>query len=67
MVKLEVHRRYPDTKYLHGSPDTIKALLKEHLHQIWWDIGEEVLNQLIESVPGRVQAVLEADGWYTRF
>ena len=28
---------------------------------------EEVLNRLIESMPERVQAVIEADGWYTRF
>ena len=67
VLKLELHRRYPDTKYLHGSPDAIKAVLKERLYEVWWDIGEEVLNRLIESMPERVQAVIEADGWYTRF
>ena len=65
--KLELHRHYPDTKYLHGSPETVKGILKERLNKVWWDFGEEVLNQLIESMPEHVQAVLEARGKYTRF
>ena len=40
VLKLELHRRYPDTKYLHGSPDAIKAVLKERLYEVWWDIGK---------------------------
>ena len=63
IIKQELHRRYPDTKYLHGSPDTIKTILKKRLHEIWW----EVFNRLIESMPERVQAVIDAEGWYTRF
>lgn len=67
ILKLELHRQYPDTKYLCGSSETVKSVLKERLHKVWWDIGEGMLNQLIESMPERVQAVLEVDGWYTRF
>ena len=67
ILKLELHRRYPDTKYLRGSAEKVKSVLKERLFKIWWGIGEDVLNRLVESIPERVQAVLEADGWYTRF
>ena len=67
ILKWELHRRYPDTKYLHGAVETVKSVLKERLNEVWWDIGEDVLNRLIESMPERVQAVLEAEGWYTRF
>jgi transposase len=67
ILKMELHRRYPDTKYLRGSPATVKSVLKKRLHEVWWDIGEGMLNQLIESMLERVQAVLEAEGWYTRF
>jgi len=66
-LKLELHRRYPDTKHLHGSPDAIKRVLRERLMDIWWDIGAEVLNQLINSMPHRVQALLKAKGWYTEY
>ena len=66
-VKRELHKRYPDTKHLKGSPAAIKAVLKERLTAVWWDIGEEVLNRLIDSMPHRVQELLEAQGWYTGY
>ena len=65
--KLELHQHYPDTKYLHGSPETVKGILKERLNKVQWDFREEVLNRLIESMPEYVQARLEVRGQYTRF
>ena len=47
-----------------GSPDTIRSELQERWHEVWWEIGEEVLMELIESMPCRVQEVLDARGWY---
>ena len=29
--------------------------------KVWWDIGEEFLNRLIDSKPRRAQALLEAE------
>ena len=63
-LKHELRKRYPDTGTLKGSPQTIKAILRERLHEIWWDIGEEVLRKLVESMPKRVQEVITARGWY---
>ena len=60
-----LHRRFPDTKYLHGGGPAVKHVLIERLHTVWWEIGEEVLNRLIDSMPHRVQALLAAGGWYT--
>lgn len=67
ILKQELHRRYPDTKYLSGSPAKVRSILKQRLWTIWWDIGEEVLNKLIESMPERVRELREVRGWYTRF
>jgi len=52
---------------LHGSPDAIKTTLRARLMEVWWDITEDVLSQLIESMPRRVQALLDAKGWYTEY
>jgi len=57
-LKHELRMRYPDTATLKGSPETIKAVLQERLHKIWWEIGEEVLNRLIEGMPKRVEEVI---------
>jgi transposase len=67
ILKIELHRRYPDTKYLKGSINTIRTVLKERLQKVWWDINEEVLNQLLESMPHRVHEVIKAGGWYTSY
>jgi len=63
-LKHELHQRYPDTKSLCGGPDAIRRTLRERLTEVWRDIGEGVLNGLIDSMPHRVQAVLGAQGWY---
>ena len=64
-LKYELRRQFPDTARLKGSPQTIRAVLRERLHKIWWEIGEEVLNRLIEGMPKRVEEVITARGWYT--
>jgi len=66
-LKLELHRRWPDTATIRGSPATIKAVLKRRLMEIWWDIGDGVLKDLIDSMPHRVRALLDARGWYTKY
>jgi len=64
-LKLELNRQYPETKDLKGGPQAVKRVLRERLTKIWWDIGQDVLMRLVESMPERVQAVIDADGWYT--
>jgi len=44
----------------------IKALIKAAV--IMWDkIEEEVLDKLLLSMVRRLEAVIEADGWYTKY
>jgi len=66
-LKLKLHQRYPDTRCLQGSPDAIRWILRERLMEIWWEIGEGVLRDLVDSMPRRVHALLAAGGWYTEF
>ena len=66
-LKLELHRRYPDTATLRGSPQYIRQRITERAQEVWWSIGEEVLDRLIDSMPHRVQALIDARGWYTKY
>jgi len=66
-LKLELYQRYPDTKYLPGGATTVKVVLKKRLQEIWWEIGEDVLDRLIQSMPHRVEEVIKADDWYTSY
>lgn len=66
-LKLELDRKYPDTKTIHGPPQVIRLVLAQRLTEIWWNIAEEVLDRLVDSMPHRIQALIEAKGWYTEY
>jgi transposase len=67
VVKNELFRRFPDTSTLRGGCAKVKSELKARLTVVWDNIGEEVLDRLIASMPERVKALLEAKGWYTEY
>ena len=66
-LKLELDRKYPDTKMIHGPPHAIGSALAQRLMEIWWNIAEDILDRLIDSMPHRIQALIEAKGWYTEY
>jgi hypothetical protein len=39
----------------------------ELIEQAWEALGDDYFDQLIRSMDSRVNAVLEAKGWYTRY
>ena len=65
--KIELHRRYPDTQTLQGSPAAIRRILRERLMEVWWNISEGVLRNLIDSMLRRVHALIAVKGWYTKY
>jgi len=67
IVKAELYRRYPDTMYLQGSGNAVREELRNRLNKIWWDIGKDILNRLIDSMLRRIEAMIKAKGWYTEF
>jgi len=67
IIKAELYRRYPDTMYLQSSGNAVREELRNRLNKIWWDIGKDILNRLIDSMLRRIEAVIKAKGWYTEF
>jgi len=66
-LKSALHTRYPDTKDYPGGPPAVKRMLEERLTTVWADIGPEVMDRLVESMPRRIAALIEARGWYTKY
>jgi hypothetical protein len=66
-LKVILHRQHPDLKTLRAGKDRVKAHLVEVLPEAWDAISEEFLETLVTSMPRRVQAVLKADGWSTKY
>ena len=66
-LKAELYRQYLDTMFLKGSGKSVRQELRKRLNTVWWSIGEDVLNKLIDDMPKRVEAVLNTKGWYTEY
>ena len=66
-MKRILHRMYPDVVNLRGCPQTIQRRLAEILPKVWEEIPEGYFEAMLDSMPDRVQAVIDARGWYTRY
>ena len=67
VLKAALHKRFPDTSTLQGGPEKVHEVLEERLKVVWYDIGAEVLINLVESMPRRVAALYAAKGLYTLY
>lgn len=47
--------------------NTAKRMLCIEAVKQWEELSTEVLNNLILSMPNRLKAVIEAQGWYTKY
>ena len=49
--------------------DRVKSVygFKRSVIRVWDKISQEYISSLYESLPSRLQAVIEADGWQTRY
>jgi transposase len=67
-LKEGLHKRFPDIANTPGGPDKVRERLSMVLPEIWEkDIEGDFLEKLWESMPQRVAAVIEANGWYTKY
>ena len=47
--------------------DTTHAILIEKAQEAWDALDLDILANLSATMPHRVQAIIEADGWYTKY
>jgi transposase len=66
-LKRRLQEQYPDIAHTPGGPDKVKQRLAEVLPKVWETLPEEYFEKCWRSMPDRVQAVIDADGWYTRY
>ena len=66
LLKAAIYERYPK---LESAPDTVETLrqLIEVAKECWRELSENILCNLSDTMPHRVQAVLRSGGWYTKY
>ena len=67
ILKQDFHRYYPELATMKGGPEPIKPLLSEALIHCWELLDPSIMENLARTMPNRIQAVLDAKGWYTLY
>jgi hypothetical protein len=60
-----LHHQHLDLKTFKAGKDRVWECLVEILLEAWDAVSKDFLESLLVGMPHWVQAVLDADGWYT--
>lgn len=66
-LKELVYEVNPDIDFVMDGVDNIKEKLGEALQEAWLLIPQSYFNAVIESMSKRVEAVIAANGWHTKY
>ena len=66
-LKKLVYTRHPELLGIGGSLDKMRKAMIKVMLEVWEEVGEKLRYNLIDSMTTRVNAILAAEGWYTRF
>ncbi len=65
MLKEAIYKARPDL-LTHRDAEVLDDLIKA-AERAWDQLSDDLLNRLSETMPHRVRAVLDAEGWYTKY
>ena len=66
LIKERIHLKKPRLRYLGKTEEALIELIQATV-TVWEEIEQEVLDKLVDSMPDRIQAVIDAKGWYTKY
>jgi transposase len=66
ILKMKIYELHPELEHATNSVDTLYQLI-EATKEAWHAINEHILQNLSNTMPHRVQAIIAADGWYTKY
>lgn len=66
LLKAEIYKLRPDLIHMRNNDET-KGILVATAQQAWEQLELRHLEHLSETMPHRVEAIIEAQGWYTPY
>ncbi|VVT43788.1 uncharacterized protein SAPINGB_P000146 [Magnusiomyces paraingens] len=66
LLKEEICKRLPELSLLPQNNQSLNKL-GEAAVEVWEDFHQDLINKLVLSMPRRLQAVVDANGWYTKY
>ena len=67
LLKKTLYQQYPDIETWKGTNTEIGIMMAKALCESWDSIDPQLIEKHTQSMVDRVKAVIEADGWYTRY
>jgi hypothetical protein len=65
-MKEILHRDFPDLHLLKNNNENI-AIVEDALKVAWERVPQAFIDNLIDSMPRRLEALVRARGWYTKY
>ncbi len=66
ILKREIYKYYPELLTAPNTEETKDRLITAAQY-IWEHLGDQILQNLADTMPHRVAAVIKAEGWYTKY
>jgi hypothetical protein len=66
-IKGHVTEKNPELEKLPYNPEDVKDALIEAIREAWEAMPDEKLAALVASMPKRIEAVIQAGGWQTKY
>ncbi|KAI9041265.1 uncharacterized protein KD926_007219 [Aspergillus affinis] len=66
LMKEEIYKLYPELEHANDTELT-RQLLIQAAKEAWQAIEQRILVRLSQTMPHRVKAVIESQGWYTKY
>ena len=66
LMKAEIYRLHPELEFADDTIATLEALIVA-AKEAWHAIDQSILYNLSITMPHRVKAVIDVEGWYTKY
>jgi transposase len=66
LMKAELYRLHPELEHAPDTVETLDALIRG-AQEAWHNIDNGILYRLATTMDHRIQAVINAEGWYTKY
>jgi hypothetical protein len=66
-LKETIYQLDPYIESYRGTKEEVRQYFKGLIEQAWIEISQDYFDNLIKSMPRWVEAVIAAQGWYTKY
>jgi hypothetical protein len=66
-LKEKVCEMYPDLWHGSGRSEADREALEDALYKTWDTLPDSLFENLVRSMPDRIAACVEANGWHTKY